>query len=237
MSRSRRICIANIPQHVIQRGNNKQPCFINAKDYHLYLKKLAECAEKHSVNVHAYVLMTNHVHLLLTPLVDGAISLFMQALGRCYVRYFNIEHKRSGTLWEGRYKACLIETDRYFLAVSRYIELNPVRAAMVKQPADYSWSSYHYNALGKANSILTPHSAYIAIANNKQLRLAGYKQLFQHQASRDELAAIREATHRCWLLGTKQFNQQLSQQIGQQLTRANHGGDRRSKVWSESLKT
>ncbi|CAM3792296.1 transposase [Rheinheimera salexigens] len=236
MPRSRRICVANIPQHVIQRGNNKQDCFIGAKDYHLYLIKLAECAEQYQVQIHAYVLMTNHVHLLLTPLVDGATSLFMQALGRCYVRYFNIEHKRTGTLWEGRYKACLVESDRYFLAVSRYIELNPVRAGMVANAADYAWSSFMHNALGTFNPLLTAHPVYLGIAENKPLRLAWYQQLFQQQTTNEELAAIRAATNRCWLLGSEQFSQQLSQKTGLQIKRASHGGDRRSFKGSESLK-
>jgi len=158
MARLPRLNLPGIPQHVIQRGNNKQVSFFNDKDYVVYLDKLKLYSTKYSVAVHSYVLMTNHVHLLMTPETEQGVSQVMQALGRYYVRYINQTYERTGTLWEGRYKSTLVDSDNYFLTVSRYIELNPVRAGMVAHPADYLWSSYQCNALGKPIELITPHS-------------------------------------------------------------------------------
>lgn len=235
MARGKRICIAGVPQHVVQRGNNKQPCFLADKDRHLYLKLLAEYAEKYNVKLHAYVLMTNHVHLLLTPLEDGATSLLMQAVGRSYVRYFNTEHKRSGTLWEGRFKSSLIDTDRYFLAVSRYIEMNPVRAAMVKTAEEYFWSSYRLNSAGKKSSLLSAHPVYLALATSDEKRALAYRQLFDTPQTSAELKEIRTALKKSWLLGSTAFSNKLSKQLGEKLCRFSHGGSRRRRTTSSDL--
>lgn len=234
MARHKRICIAGVAQHVVQRGNNKQPCFLSDKDRHLYLKKLAEYADEYQVHIHAYVLMTNHVHLLLTPQKDGATSLLMQALGRSYVHYFNTVHQRTGTLWEGRFKSSLIETERYFLAVSRYIELNPVRAAMVNLAAEYPWSSYGVNAGAKTSGWLTAHPVYLSLGTNAELRALAYRQLFA-VAPATELNEIRTALKKSWLLGSAAFAARLSEQTGYVLQRAAHGGNRRSVPVSSAL--
>lgn len=164
MARLPRLDVAGVPQHVIQRGNNREVCFFEEQDYTVYLSKLAEYAEKLEVEVHAFVLMTNHVHLLMTPISTGNISRLMQSLGRYYVRYINKKYDRTGTLWEGRYKSTLIDSEAYLLTVSRYIELNPVRANMVEQPGEYPWSSFRANALGVPIKLITPHEIYLRLA-------------------------------------------------------------------------
>ncbi len=148
MARLARVAPVGVPQHIIQRGNNRQVCFAGEEDMKAYLHWLKEMSKKYQVDIHAWVLMTNHVHLLCTPWKENAVSQMMQSLGRLYVRYFNHTYQRSGTLWEGRFKSCLVQSERYLLELYRYIELNPVRADMVDKPSDYSWSSYAINALG-----------------------------------------------------------------------------------------
>ena len=160
MPRKPRFYIAGMPVHVVQRGNNRQPRFFDDADYSAYLKWLREAAEKYGCAIHAYVLMTNHVHILATPEDTNGISRMMQYVGRWYVPYINKTYGRSGTLWEGRYKSSLIDAANYFLACSRYIEMNPVRAGMVSQPWDYVWSSYACNAEGKADKVVQPHVLY-----------------------------------------------------------------------------
>ena len=168
MARLPRLNLPGIPQHVIQRGNNQQVSFFKDKDYAVYLDKLKLYSKKYSVAVHSYVLMTNHVHLLMTPETEQGVSQMMQSLGRYYVRYINQTYERTGTLWEGRYKSTLVDSDNYFLTVSRYIELNPVRAGMVAHPAEYPWSSYQCNALGKPIELITPHFLYQGPAKNRK---------------------------------------------------------------------
>jgi len=146
MARKPRVFLQGVAQHVVQRGNNREPCFFAEADYQFYLECLAESATKYACQLHAYVLMTNHVHLLVTPENESSLSGMMQSLGRRYVRYVNHTYKRTGTLWEGRYKSSLVQSENYLLTCSRYIELNPVRANMVETPAEYRWSSYGHNA-------------------------------------------------------------------------------------------
>ncbi len=160
MPRRSRIVIAGIPWHIIQRGNNRTACFYTDEDYRYYLTTLHEQAKKYQCAVHAYVLMTNHVHLLVTPKKKGSASLLMKHLGQRYVQYINKTYRRTGTLWEGRFRSCLMQEERYVLNCYRYIELNPVRASMVKDPALYLWSSYRANALGKHDGMLTKHQLY-----------------------------------------------------------------------------
>src|SRR5574337_70831 len=167
MPRQRRLDLPGVPQHIIQRGNNRQPCFLREQDYRCYLSQLDEAAQAQGCRLHAYVLMTNHVHLLMTPEVVGAVARTMQCLGRRYVGYFNATYRRSGTLWEGRYKSCLVDSERYLLTCYRYIELNPVRAAMVETPGDYAWSSYRANAQGRQDRLVYPHDPPSLIAIDK----------------------------------------------------------------------
>ncbi len=183
MARKLRYSPIGIAEHIIQRGNNQQNCFKCDQDKLAYLQWLKHYSEEFSVEIHAWVLMRNHVHLLCTPNQEMAISKMMQSLGRCYVSYFNRRYNRSGTLWEGRYKATLIDSENYLLQAYHYIELNPVRANIVKHPRDYKWSSYRTNALGKASTLITPHKEYLSLGISKQQRLHNYQKLKLGQGS------------------------------------------------------
>ena len=163
MPRRARIVLPNVPIHLIQRGNNRHACFFADEDYRFYLDWLAKHAGKTGCRVHAYVLMTNHVHLLLSSDKADAPGALMKALGQRYVQYVNRTYRRSGTLWEGRFRSCPIQEETYLLACQRYIELNPVRAGMVPHPAEYRWSSYRANAQGEADALLQPHPLYTAL--------------------------------------------------------------------------
>ena len=191
MARKPRFNLPGIPQHVIQRGNNREPCFYAEQDYCRYLDDLIESSNKYQCQIHAYVLMTNHVHLLVTPLVEHGISSIMRTLGRRYVHYINKHYRRSGTLWEGRFKASLVNSDQYLLTCMRYIELNPVRARMVGHPGEYTWSSYHANAQCKNDPLIEPHTLYLSLGGSDESRRSTYRELFQHHI--DTLHDIRSA--------------------------------------------
>lgn len=178
MPRRKRLAPIGIPQHIVQRGNNRQLCFVSDKDMKAYANWLYEGSIKYGVQIHAWVFMRNHVHLLVTPLEENAPSRLMQFIGRHYVRYFNFTYQRSGTLWEGRFHSCLIESNRYLLNCQKYIELNPVRAGIVRSPADYRWSSYQANGLGINSKLLSPHPIYTQLGKTKFERLARYRELF-----------------------------------------------------------
>jgi len=209
MARLPRFFVENQSQHVIQRGNNREPIFVTNEDYRFYLNCLSEAAEKHDCFIHAYVLMTNHVHLLVSPHNENSIPKIMQSVGRRYVQYFNYNYKRTGTLWEGRYKATLIDTDNYFLTCMRYIELNPVRADMVALPGDYPWSSFQANAYGEKNKLLVKHSLYSLLGQTENERQIAYRQLFRVQLDAVDVNAIREATNKAWVLGNDRFRQRI----------------------------
>lgn len=166
MARLPRLCLPGIPQHIIQRGTNRQACFASPEDFSAYAHWLVEYSQKYTVSIHAWVFMTNHVHLLVTPTSEGGVSKMMQSLGRHYVRYFNDTYRRTGTLWEGRFKSCVVDAENYLLICQRYIELNPVRAGMVESPEDYAWSSYSSNGLGRAAKLWTPHDAYLCLGTS-----------------------------------------------------------------------
>ncbi len=178
MARLARYFVEGQPQHLIQRGNNREPIFVVDGDYRFYLKCLQEAAERHGCAIHAYVLMTNHTHLLATPETESSLPKTMQSVGRRYVQYFNFTYSRTGTLWEGRYKATVVDSEAYLLTCMRYIELNPVRAGMVEDPSNYPWSSYGANALGAHDKLCTPHSLYKRIGRNADERQVGYRELF-----------------------------------------------------------
>jgi len=231
MARLSRLSVPGIPQHVVQRGNNRQACFFSDQDYVVYLDKLKEYSEKYQVALHSYVLMTNHVHLLLTPNSDSGVSKMMQSLGRYYVRYVNHTYKRTGTLWEGRYKSTLIDSQCYFLTVSRYIELNPVRAAMVAHPGEYPWSSYQKNALGKPVSLVTSHQCYDQLGCSEEERQNRYRALFDQLIPDDTLDEIRESLNKAWVLGEGRFAEQIEAQLGRRVLPLPRGGDRKSHVY------
>jgi len=229
MARQPRFVLPGHPQHVIQRGNNRNVIFAEDADYCIYKDKLGEACERFRCRVHAYVLMTNHVHLLITPETEQGISKVMQSLGRQYVQYFNYRYQRTGTLWEGRYKASLLDTTQYLLTCYRYIELNPVRACMVEQPAEYRWSSYRYNAMDMDDPLVMPHDSYLSLAPNKVLRLEAYRALFDNALNEQTLKAIREATNRAWVLGGDRFRNEIEDLLQRQAAPKTRGGDHKSK--------
>lgn len=235
MARLPRFYIPGYPQHVIQRGNNRAACFYEKGDYQLYLTYLKEAAAKYQVAVHAYVLMTNHVHLLVTPQDKDGISRMMQSIGRKYVQFFNHKYSRTGTLWEGRYKSTLVDTDNYLFTVYRYIEMNPVRAGIVKQPIAYPWSSFKGNALGKDIPLLTPHELYTQLGKTNNARQAAYRQLFNIYIAEQDLTVIREATNKGWVLGDDEFKTRLSIKTGRRCSSMGRGGDRKSTEYQRQL--
>jgi putative transposase len=191
MSRRPRPDLAGIPQHVVQRGNDRKACFFQDDDYRRYLSLLGEAARRHACALHAYVLMTNHAHFLVTPVEVGGVSRMMQPLGRNYVSTVNARYRRTGTLWEGRYKSCLVDSETYLLACHRYIELNPVRAGMIDSPSVYHWSSHAANAIGAADPLLTPHPSYLALGAEPAARQSAYRQLFNDEQETGRMAEIR----------------------------------------------
>jgi REP-associated tyrosine transposase len=162
-------------------------------------------ARKCEAAIHAYVLMTNHLHVLVTPRLATSVPKMMQSVGGVYVHYFNTRYKRSGTLWEGRYKAAIVDDERYLLTCMRYIELNPVRAGMVPCPDEYHWSSYRANALGAADALVEQHPAFVQLAPSIADRRAAYRDLFRYSISNADLSAIRDATQNAWALGGPAF--------------------------------
>ena len=209
MARLVRVSPVGVPQHIVQRGNNRQICFGGEEDMKAYLNWLKEFSKKYNVDVHAWVLMTDHVHLLCTPQEEGAISRMMQSMGRMYVRYYNDTYQRSGTLWEGRFKSSLVQSERYLLELYRYIELNPVRADMVDDPGEYSWSSYACNALGIKTELQTPHAEYLSLGKTKEERLENYRALFKVHVSDELLKEIRESVNKGLALGSERFTAQI----------------------------
>lgn len=223
MSRRKRYLIANMPYHVVQRGHNRSNCFYDETDKACYLSILETYLTTYQVKLHAFVLMSNHVHLLLTASKEGAISSLMQNLGRDYVHYFNKRYHRVGTLWDGRFKDSLVDTDQYFLTCQRYIELNPVRAKMVTHPAEYHWSSYHANARGIKISIITPHQVYLNLAETPDQRLENYQALFDKGFPEHDLKSIRDAIKHSYPLANESFVQYLTNKYNVSFGRRNKG--------------
>jgi len=209
MPRRKRIDVLGMPQHVVQRGNNRQVTFYGADDYLFYLECLQEAAEKQECDVYAYVLMTNHVHLLIAPYKAMGISKMMQSIGRRYVQYINQTYARTGTLWEGRYKASLVQSEGYLLTCMRYIELNPVRARMVAHPAEYKWSSYRSHAQGEVNRLLTEHALYRALGLNDECRQAAYRDLFAAHMEPGLVKEIRYCLAQGCVLGNERFREKI----------------------------
>ncbi|OUS16065.1 transposase [Gammaproteobacteria bacterium 50_400_T64] len=214
MARLARYFVEGQPQHIIQRGNNREPIFAVERDYLFYLECLQEAAERQGLAIHSYVLMTNHVHLLVTPQTSQSIGKTLQSIGRRYVQHFNYKYQRTGTLWEGRYKATLIDSERYLLTCMRYIELNPLRANMVAHPNEYPWSSYRVNAEGEASGLLEGHELYGRLGNNSTLRQAAYRELFKANLGKVDIDAIREATNKGWALGDGLFRDKVERLSG-----------------------
>lgn len=215
MPRRHRQCPAGIPVHVVQRGNNRQVCFASDADLKVYAHWLGEGARKFGVAIHAWVFMTNHAHLLVTPDFGDSLSRCMQFLGRLYVRYFNFTYRRTGTLFEGRFKSCLVQSSSHLLVCQRYIELNPVRAGMVRDPADYAWSSYRAHAFGHAAGMWDPHPEYLALGSSRASRIKAYRSLFSKELDTELVDDIRHAINTGLVLGNDRFRTEVEQLTGQ----------------------
>jgi putative transposase len=231
MARKPRFNLTGIPQHVIQRGNNREPCFYTEDDYYRYLHDLEESAQKNQCAIHAYVLMTNHVHLLITPFKTHGISHTMQDLGRRYVGYVNHSYRRTGTLWEGRYKSSLVDSEHYLLTCMRYIELNPVRASMVSHPGDYQWSSYSANAMGKTNTLVSKYILYEQLGRTDLQQQFAYRELFRNHLDKDDVHSIRDALNQELVLGRDDFKEKIANMTKRQVKPAPMG---RPKIEEES---
>ncbi len=230
MPRQPRPDLAGVPQHVVQRGNDRQPCFFADADYLCYLTSLREVSLRYGVSIHAYVLMTNHVHLLATPSDSGGVSRMMQCLGRQYVPYINVRYRRTGTLWEGRFKSCLVDTGDYLWSCYRYIELNPVRAAMVASPSDYRWSSHHANAYGVDDPVVTMHAEYRRLGADSATRQAAYQLVFERAISDDRMQAIRDHLRQQRALGSERFQQQIEAVLGRSMQARERGRPRKLAI-------
>lgn len=195
MARRARLLRSGVPLHLVQRGHNRAACFFTETDRLVYLSMLGECSSKAECAIHAYVLMTNHVHLLMSASEPASVSQMIKALSQRYVQYVNRRYTRVGTLWQGRYHSCLVENDSYFLACQQYIELNPVRARMVSHPGAYGWSSYRANAEGVADPVVSPHDVYQRLGPQAADRQAAYRGLFTEEIDTDILQVLRQATH------------------------------------------
>jgi len=223
MPRKPRVSIPDVPEHVIQRGNNRQVIFVDDGDMKAYVIWLKEYAKQYDVAIHAWVFMTNHVHLLCTPPNQSAISLMMQSLGRRYVQYFNRRYSRTGTLWEGRFRSCLVQAEDYLLTLYRYIEMNPVRAGMVSNPAKYAWSSFQCNGLGKKSSLLTPHPLYQSLGRTNEARQTNYRALFKNNVDGKILDNIRQTANSGLVLGNNRFIEEVESRTGKQLHECKRG--------------
>jgi putative transposase len=218
MSRQPRPIIPGVPIHITQRGNNRLKCFFLDADFLVYLDMLGQAARHSACEVHAYVLMTNHVHLLVSSECVQGPALLMKSLGERFVRYVNRRHARTGTLWEGRYHSCLVQCEHYLMVCQRYIELNPVRARMVADPGSYPWSSYRRNAHGESNALVTPHYLYSGLGDNPVSRESAYRELFNDYLSTGALDEVRRATNSNLALGTQQFTDEMANVLGRPLT-------------------
>ena len=223
MPRKARFYAAGIPCHIVQRGNNRQACFFRNQDFAFYINVLTEALDTHCVKLHAYVLMTNHVHLLMTPSCREGISNVMQSIARKYVRYINGLYNRTGTLWDGRHKSSIIDSANYLLTCQRYIELNPVRANMVVRPGDYLWSSYQANANGKSIKCITPHSEYLSLGASKQQREDAYREIFLHVLLPEQIDQLRECLQHNYPLGSDKFKSQLEQTLNVKIGQLKQG--------------
>jgi len=234
MPRLPRVTLPGQPHHVIQRGNNRSPIFIVEKDYRFFRRCLLDASLRHNCSLHAYVFMTNHIHLLLTPDTMDGISKMMQSVGRRYVQYFNSTYDRTGTLWEGRFRSILIESENYLFICHRYIELNPVRANMVGHPAEYRWSSYHANALGVHDRLVQPHYLYTCLGSTNGMRQQAYKSIFSTHVEDRALADIRTATQKGWVLGSDGFKDQVERLVNRRTRPLGSGGDHRSDAFQKA---
>jgi putative transposase len=230
MARSPRITIPTLPHHIVQRGNNRQAVFFDDDDYRLYLECLRLAKEKCACRVYAYVLMTNHVHILVEPSRERDLGCFMQSVGRRYVRCINAKYGRSGTLWEGRFKSAVVSRDEYLIVCSRYIERNPVRAGIVKHPWDYPWTSYHHRALGAADPLLDEDPWYTGLGSSPMERQKAYEAWVGSPIRDGELDQIRTATQRGRVIAGQEFQREIQARIGRRLLGESRGRRRKMRA-------
>lgn len=223
MPRKPRFFLPDVPVHVVQRGHSREPVFFEDNDYLTYLHWLGEAVDRYQVDIHAYVLMTNHIHILATPHDKDGITRMMQYVGRHFVPYINHTYGSSGSIWEGRYKASLIHDEGYLLTCMRYIELNPVRANMVRSPALYRWSSYRCNGQGRDDALVMPHSIYMTLGRTKASRQEAYKALFKAHLEQGDLNDIRSAWQTGTPLGNGDFRQKVEAKLKCKVGQARRG--------------
>lgn len=220
MARLPRLTLPGYPHHVIQRGNNRQAIFLSSADHQFMLELLVENSRKFKVAIHAYALMSNHFHLLVTPQTDDGLPQMMQAVGRRYVRHFNDSHERSGTLWEGRFKSTLIQADVYLLACMAYIDLNPVRAGVAASPRDYPWSSYGHYCGQRIDKLVSPHSLFWALGNTPFAREAAYAELVRKGVELVHQKAMTDSALHGWPLGDADFVKELQNKTTRRVSKS-----------------
>lgn len=223
MPRKPRMYVPGVPAHVVQRGHNRRACFFRSADYSFYLKSLGEGLRRYEISLHAYVLMTNHVHLLLTPSTSDGVSRLMHDLAGLYVAYVNKSYRRSGTLWEGRHKASLVEAERYLLTCYRYIELNPVAAGIVGSPEAYPWSSYCCHAMGRPDPLITDHPLFEALGQDAAKRGCAYRELIKHRLPGDDIHRIRESLAYNYPVGEDGFRRRIEAALGRSVGTGKRG--------------
>jgi len=218
-----RFMIPGVPVHIVQRGHCREPVFFDEADYQAYLHWLSEAAAEHGCAIHAYVLMTNHIHILATPTDKQGVGRMMQSVGRHYVPYINHTYGTSGSIWEGRYKANLVQEDDYLLQCMRYIELNPVRVNMVRSPSQYRWSSYRCNGQGKGDPLVEAHPVYLSLGRTAQVRIDAYKALFKSHVDKQSLDDIRAAWQTGTPLGSDCFREAIEKKLGARIGQTRRG--------------
>lgn len=231
MARLSRIVVPNQPVHIMHRGNNRQNIFESDEDMVRITEDIAHALSKSGCQLHAYVIMTNHLHFLITPSAKEQLAVFMQSVANRYVRYYNAKHQRTGTIWEGRFKSCLVDSDNYLFALYKYIEMNPVKANMVETMDDYKWSSYHHNALGKFDELITGHSLYVELGDTAELRCIRYSELFNVLDISYQHELISKATIAGDVYGSDAFHTKISGMLARTTRRISHGGDRKSEKY------
>lgn len=209
MARLPRYFVKGVPLHIILRGNNREPIFANDEDCQFFKENLIEAAKKHGLAVHAYVFMTNHIHVLASPANEESVPKTLQSVGRRYVQYFNFRYQRTGTLWEGRYRATIVEAETYLFECMRYIELNPVRAGMVRLPREHQWSSYLANAEGRIDALVIPHRLFKSLGSDDAARREAYRALVKTPLDASMLQAIRDSTNKGWAMGSGCFKDKI----------------------------
>ncbi len=235
MARLPRIVVPNQPLHIMHRGNNRLEIFESDEDMWRIKDDIATSLEKSDCHLHAYVIMTNHLHLLITPTDKMQLTIFMQSMANRYVRYFNATRKRTGTMWEGRFKSCVVDTDSYLFTLYKYIEMNPIKANMLTNVSDYPWSSYPHNALGKTDTLISEHELYKNLSSNIQQRCKKYRAMFDRLEITRQEQHIASATQRGEVFGNETFQQKIGKLILRPTKLASHGGDRKSEAYKDQV--